>query len=141
MKGRRSPRRAAPASTPRESVRLRVAESEGRIYGHPELRRGPRADQPAAHFAIIHAVGLVVVGEGTFSGTQPVMASDTVAKAIREAGHCVNLEQSEAFDRAVLESLRSRWRARRRDQRGLAQPPGSAGVPPRVRRPASIGRR
>ena len=27
---------------------------------------------------------------------------------VPDAGHCVNLEQSEAFDRAVLEFLRSR---------------------------------
>jgi protease-4 len=41
--------------------------------------------QPAATFAIVHAVGPVVVGEGTFSGAQAVMASDTVAEAIRDA--------------------------------------------------------
>lgn len=41
--------------------------------------------QPAAHFAIVHAVGPVVVGRGTFSGSTPVMASDTVAEAIRDA--------------------------------------------------------
>ncbi len=41
--------------------------------------------QPAAHFAIVHAIGPVVVGKGTFSGSQPVMASDSVAEAIRDA--------------------------------------------------------
>jgi protease-4 len=41
--------------------------------------------RPAAHFAIVNAVGPVVVGKGTFSGSQPVMASDTVAEAIRDA--------------------------------------------------------
>jgi len=40
---------------------------------------------PAAHFAIVHAVGAVVVGEGSQSGGSPVMASDTVAQAIRDA--------------------------------------------------------
>jgi protease-4 len=41
--------------------------------------------QPAASFAIVHAVGPVVVGEGTFSGGQAVMASDSVAEAIHDA--------------------------------------------------------
>jgi protease-4 len=41
--------------------------------------------RPAAHFAIVNAVGPVVVGKGTFSGSQAVMASDTVAEAIRDA--------------------------------------------------------
>jgi protease-4 len=41
--------------------------------------------QPAATFAIVHGVGPVLVGEGSFSGGQPVMASDTVAEAIRDA--------------------------------------------------------
>jgi len=41
--------------------------------------------EPAATFAIVHGVGPVLVGEGTFSGAQPVMASDTVAEAIADA--------------------------------------------------------
>jgi len=41
--------------------------------------------QPKATFAIVQAVGPVLVGEGNFSGAQPVMASDSVAEAIRDA--------------------------------------------------------
>jgi protease-4 len=41
--------------------------------------------RPAATFAIVHAVGPVVVGEGSLSGGRPVMASDTVAEAIHDA--------------------------------------------------------
>jgi protease IV len=41
--------------------------------------------QPAATFAIVHGVGAVVVGEGQFSGASPVMASDTVSEALRDA--------------------------------------------------------
>ena len=41
--------------------------------------------RPAATFAIVQAVGPVLVGEGTFSGAQPVMASDTIAEAIKDA--------------------------------------------------------
>jgi protease IV len=41
--------------------------------------------EPAAKFAIVHGVGAVVVGAGTFSGGSPVMASDTVAEALRDA--------------------------------------------------------
>jgi protease-4 len=41
--------------------------------------------EPAATFAIVQAVGPVLVGEGTFSGAQPVMASDTIAEAIEDA--------------------------------------------------------
>jgi protease-4 len=41
--------------------------------------------KPAATFAIVQAVGPVLVGEGNFSGAQPVMASDSVAEAIRDA--------------------------------------------------------
>jgi protease-4 len=41
--------------------------------------------EPAATFAIVHGVGAVVVGEGEFSGGSPVMASDTVADALRDA--------------------------------------------------------
>jgi protease-4 len=40
---------------------------------------------PAASFAIVHGVGAVVVGAGSFSGGTPVMASDTVAEALRDA--------------------------------------------------------
>jgi protease-4 len=41
--------------------------------------------EPAANFAIVHGVGAVVVGAGTYSGGSPVMASDTVAEALRDA--------------------------------------------------------
>jgi protease-4 len=41
--------------------------------------------EAAATFAIVHGVGAVVVGEGQFSGATPVMASDTVAQALRDA--------------------------------------------------------
>jgi protease-4 len=41
--------------------------------------------EPVATFAIVHGVGAVVVGEGTYSGASPVMASDTVAEALRDA--------------------------------------------------------
>jgi protease-4 len=41
--------------------------------------------EPAATFAIVHGVGAVVVGAGEFSGGTPVMASDTVAEALRDA--------------------------------------------------------
>jgi protease-4 len=41
--------------------------------------------EPKATFAIVHGVGAVVVGEGEFSGGTPVMASDTVADALRDA--------------------------------------------------------
>jgi len=41
--------------------------------------------EPAATFAIVHGVGAVVVGAGTFSGGSPVMASDTVSEALRDA--------------------------------------------------------
>ena len=41
--------------------------------------------QPKATFAIVQGVGPVVVGEGSFSGGQSVMASDTLAEAIRDA--------------------------------------------------------
>ena len=42
--------------------------------------------EPAAHFAIVHAVGAVVVGQGNLSGGSPVAASDTVTEAIHDAG-------------------------------------------------------
>jgi protease-4 len=41
--------------------------------------------EPAATFAIVNGVGAVVVGDGAFSGATPVMASDTVAEALRDA--------------------------------------------------------
>jgi protease-4 len=41
--------------------------------------------EPAATFAIVHGVGAVVVGQGSYSGGTPVMASDTVAEALRDA--------------------------------------------------------
>jgi protease-4 len=41
--------------------------------------------EPAATFAIVHGVGAVVVGEGSYSGGTPVMASDSVAEALRDA--------------------------------------------------------
>jgi len=41
--------------------------------------------EPAANFAIVHGVGAVVVGAGSYSGGSPVMASDTVAEALRDA--------------------------------------------------------
>jgi protease IV len=41
--------------------------------------------EPAATFAIVNGVGAVVVGAGSFSGGSSVMASDTVADALRDA--------------------------------------------------------
>jgi protease-4 len=41
--------------------------------------------EAAATFAIVHGVGAVVVGEGDFAGGSPVMASDTVSEALRDA--------------------------------------------------------
>ena len=41
--------------------------------------------EPAANFAIVHGVGAVVVGAGTYSGGTPVMASDSVSEALRDA--------------------------------------------------------
>jgi protease-4 len=41
--------------------------------------------QPTATFAIVHGVGAVVVGEGTFSNGSSVMASDTLAEALNDA--------------------------------------------------------
>jgi protease-4 len=40
---------------------------------------------PTATFAIVHGVGAVVVGAGNYSNGSPVMASDTVAEALRDA--------------------------------------------------------
>jgi protease IV len=40
---------------------------------------------PKATFAIVHGVGAVVVGEGAYSNGSPVMASDTVSEALRDA--------------------------------------------------------
>ena len=41
--------------------------------------------EPSATFAIVHGVGAVVVGEGNYSNGSPVMASDTLADALRDA--------------------------------------------------------
>ncbi len=41
--------------------------------------------EAVATFAIVHGVGAVVVGEGSFSNGSPVMASDTLAEALRDA--------------------------------------------------------
>ena len=41
--------------------------------------------EAAASFAIVHGVGAVVLGEGAASGATPVMASDTVSEALRDA--------------------------------------------------------
>jgi protease-4 len=40
---------------------------------------------PEATFAIVHGVGVVVVGEGNYANGSPVMASDTVSEALRDA--------------------------------------------------------
>jgi pimeloyl-ACP methyl ester carboxylesterase len=61
----------------------------------------------------IRAPALVLVGalDGAYLRAAEVMKAK-LPKArsvvIPDAGHCVNIEQSEAFDRAVLEFLRSR---------------------------------
>ena len=47
---------------------------------------------PSTTFAIVHGVGAVVVGEGTFSNGSPVMASDTVADALRDAAKDPNVK-------------------------------------------------
>jgi protease-4 len=59
------------------------AQVEADVYTHvsPESV----GFQPAATFAIVHGVGAVVVGAGSFSGSSPVMASDTVAEALHDA--------------------------------------------------------
>ncbi|MEN8161794.1 MAG: alpha/beta hydrolase [Myxococcota bacterium] len=61
----------------------------------------------------IRVPALVLVGalDGAYLRAAEVMKAklpNASSVVIPEAGHCVNLEQSEAFDRAVLEFLRSR---------------------------------
>jgi protease-4 len=41
--------------------------------------------RPAASFAIVHGSGPVLVGEGAGAGGTPVMASDTISEALRDA--------------------------------------------------------
>jgi pimeloyl-ACP methyl ester carboxylesterase len=61
----------------------------------------------------IRAPALVLVGalDGAYlraAEVRKVKLPNASSVVIPDAGHCVNLEQSEAFDRAVLEFLRSR---------------------------------
>ena len=61
----------------------------------------------------IQAPALVLVGalDGAYLRAAEVMKTklpNATSVVVPEAGHCVNLEQSEAFDRAVLEFLRAR---------------------------------
>lgn len=100
---------------------LPAAQAAGRAIEAQDARGvalfGRRVSGPAPstidRLAEIRAPALVLVGalDGAYQRAAEVMAAklpNARSVVIPDAGHCVNLEQSEAFDRAVLDFLRSR---------------------------------